>query len=227
MLTLMHNLPMPPTSVRPPSGEAEIRMRRRMVECELQQIDVARATGKSRTWVAQELLNNTDKVLRRLLVDEPETADALAKKLKFATGIEMLEFFGVLGELRKALGTPSAVKKLPIFPELKSAVESGESEFLFGYSDDNYYDLANPELFKYIELSRAFLTKANRFEKSSKYRIYLDSKSGNAIITMPDSANADMISYRNATNSAPLFTEGRYLQFIAGITSLHAPGGEE
>lgn len=61
----------------------EIRVRQRMREEAIKAIDLAKAVGMSRSWVAGEFLAQPARVLRRLIINEPEKAQTLARALKY------------------------------------------------------------------------------------------------------------------------------------------------
>lgn len=72
-------------------------LRRRTREHGLSQADIGRLFGKSRAWASQELFADPQKVLRRILVDDPTRLDALARALAWDNRDEMLRDLDVFG----------------------------------------------------------------------------------------------------------------------------------
>jgi len=62
-------------------SRAGIAIQARMSEKGLSQGSFAKALKRSQTWVSQSLLDNTEKTLRRLVVNDPELFHSLLKEL--------------------------------------------------------------------------------------------------------------------------------------------------
>lgn len=66
-------------------SQASAALRKRMGELRLNQYAVANAVGKSRSWVAGELLKNPDRIIRHLLANLPDEAERLMRTLDYGS----------------------------------------------------------------------------------------------------------------------------------------------
>lgn len=92
-------------------------LRRRISEVEGTQRSVGKEAGRSQAWVSSELLGDTQRVVKHLWVNEPDTLERLASALEWSVP-ELVEQVGVALPRSAAPVSevgPSSLKTIPVY----------------------------------------------------------------------------------------------------------------